>query len=163
MKNLGYDKYSILGFSDSGRTAMVLAARYPDVIRKLVVWGTCSFVGPKEKKTLTLCRDVTGWSNERRNIFEPIYGEDLQMVWGRWVDENNKLEDFATHLLKDIKCKTFILHGENDIVTPMEPHALHLKKNISGARLVIFPKAPHTCHQEKASDFNRLVQDFLNK
>ncbi|XP_054159492.1 valacyclovir hydrolase-like [Oppia nitens] len=163
MKHFGYEKYSIMGFSDSGRTSMIFAARYPQVMRKMVIWGTCAFIGEKEKKTLSLCKEVSGWSNERKNIFEPIYKEDLQMVWGRWVDENNRLKDFATQYLKDIKCPTFILHGENDIVTPMEPHALYLKKNISGARLVIFPKAAHTCHQEKAADFNRLVQDFLLK
>ncbi|CAG2108915.1 unnamed protein product [Medioppia subpectinata] len=163
MKSLGYEKYSVMGFSDSGRTSMILAARHPDVMRKLVIWGTCSFIGDKEKKTLSLCKEVSGWSNERKNIFEPVYKDDLQMVWGAWVDANNRLQDFATPYLKDITCPTFILHGENDIVTPMEPHALHLKKNIKGARLVIFPKAPHTCHQEKAADFNRLVQDFLLK
>jgi len=162
MKELGYDLFNLMGFSDVGRTALILSGKYPEVVKRLVIWGTSAFNSPKEKKTLSLCRDISGWSDERRNIYEAVYGDDLQAIWSKWVDENNKLGDFASNFLPKIKCPTLILYGENDIIAPKEPHALFLKKNIAGSRLIIFPKAPHNCHQERA-DFNRIVQEFLLK
>ena len=41
---LGFAKFSLLGWSDGGITALIAAARNPDLIRKMVVWGTNSFV-----------------------------------------------------------------------------------------------------------------------
>ncbi len=127
MKKLGYDRFNLMGFSDGGRTSLILSGKYPEAVIKLVIWGTSSFNSPKEKKTLSLCKDISGWSNERRAIYEGVYGQDLQDIWSKWIDENNKLGDFASSSLPKITCPTFILHGENDIIAPLEPHAPYLK------------------------------------
>lgn len=39
MEALGIDKYSIVGFSDGGRVGMMMAARQPERVRKVVAWG----------------------------------------------------------------------------------------------------------------------------
>lgn len=50
MLSLGFHQYSILGWSDGGITAMILAAFYPEVVDKLVIWGSNSYLLPKEIK-----------------------------------------------------------------------------------------------------------------
>lgn len=41
---LGFRKFSLLGWSDGGITALIAAARNPDLINKMVVWGSNAFV-----------------------------------------------------------------------------------------------------------------------
>lgn len=63
---------------------------------------------------------------------------DFATYWSTWMDgmetvykANNG--NICSHLLKDIKCPTFILYGEKDpIVDPV--HASHFLTNISNSR-----------------------------
>lgn len=48
MRRMGFDKYSVAGWSDGGSTGLVMASRYPDAIKKLIVWGAGTYVCPKE-------------------------------------------------------------------------------------------------------------------
>lgn len=48
MKTIGFNDFSILGWSDGGITGMVLAAKYPDAVQKLVIWGSNAYIIEKE-------------------------------------------------------------------------------------------------------------------
>lgn len=50
MKTVGFNEFSILGWSDGGITGMILAAQYPQVVKKLVIWGSNSYIIEKEIK-----------------------------------------------------------------------------------------------------------------
>lgn len=45
---LGFEKFSLLGWSDGGITALIAAAMYPQLIRKTVVWGANAFVSEQD-------------------------------------------------------------------------------------------------------------------
>lgn len=49
-QTLGFAKFSLLGWSDGGITALVAAARNPDLINKMVVWGANVFVSQQDLK-----------------------------------------------------------------------------------------------------------------
>lgn len=51
MKTIGFKAFSILGWSDGGITGMVLAAKYPDLVEKLVIWGSNAYIVEKEIQT----------------------------------------------------------------------------------------------------------------
>lgn len=38
----------MLGWSDGGITGMIVAAKYPDVVNKLVIWGCNAYILPQE-------------------------------------------------------------------------------------------------------------------
>jgi len=50
MKTLGYSKFSLVGWSDGGITSLLLAATYPDSVRKIVVFGANAYIHPDETK-----------------------------------------------------------------------------------------------------------------
>lgn len=50
MKALGYSKFSLVGWSDGGITSLLLAAMYPESIRKLIVFGANAYIHPDEVK-----------------------------------------------------------------------------------------------------------------
>ncbi|KAI2808599.1 hypothetical protein BLOT_006544 [Blomia tropicalis] len=158
---IGVDTFNLLGFSDGGRTAMTIASQYPKMVKKLILVGATSFNSPKEKRVFELCRNVDGWSNERRKMYETVYGDDLQRIWAKWVDVNNRQYEFIGPNLPEITCDTLLLYGENDNIAPIDPHAGHLKRNVKNARVHIFTQTSHYCHQEKADEFNQIVHKFL--
>lgn len=50
MKSLGYSEYSVLGWSDGGITGIILAAKNPDIIEKLIIWGANAYIAYEETK-----------------------------------------------------------------------------------------------------------------
>lgn len=67
-QNLGYEKYSLLGWSDGGITSMILAAAFPRHIEKMVIWGANAFVTEE---------DVEAYDRKCYNFF--IYVADMKV------------------------------------------------------------------------------------
>uniref|UniRef100_A0A8D2D1B9 AB hydrolase-1 domain-containing protein n=1 Tax=Sciurus vulgaris TaxID=55149 RepID=A0A8D2D1B9_SCIVU len=49
MKMLKFKKVSLLGWSDSGITALFAAAKYPSYINKMVIWGANAYVSEEDE------------------------------------------------------------------------------------------------------------------
>ncbi|CAH3995513.1 valacyclovir hydrolase [Pieris brassicae] len=166
MKELNIPKYSLLGWSDGGITSMILAAKFPDVVQKLVIWGANSFILPKEIEAYKKIKDVNTWSTKMREPMIELYGEEIfKSYWAKWVDTMEALfkakdGNICSDLLKDIKCPTFILHGEKDPLVE-GVHVSHLHTHITGSRIHLYPEGKHNIHIRYADDFNRIVQEFL--
>lgn len=50
MQKLGYNNYSLLGWSDGGITGLIIAANNTKSIKKLIVFGANSYILPQEVK-----------------------------------------------------------------------------------------------------------------
>ena len=70
-KSLGHSKYSLLGWSDGGITAMILAAAHPQCVHRMVVWGANATVTAEDVKLYEAIRDTSKWSPKMR---EPLEG-----------------------------------------------------------------------------------------
>ena len=74
-----------------------------------------------------------------------------------WSKEYN-----GTNNLKFIKNETLIIWGDKDKSYNYK-QIQTLKENISNSSLVIFKECAHNIHLEKIEEFNKTVQNFLNK
>ena len=43
MQALSFKKFSVLGWSDGGVSAIILAALFPESVQKLVIWGSNAY------------------------------------------------------------------------------------------------------------------------
>ncbi|XP_021400457.2 serine hydrolase BPHL isoform X2 [Lonchura striata] len=143
MQALKFEKFSLLGWSDGGITALIAAAKYPNLIHKLVVWGANASVTQEDVRIYGGIRDVSKWSEKVRKPLEELYGRNI-----------------CQQLLPDIKCPTFIIHGEKDPLVP-QAHAEYIHNHIKGSRLLLMPEGKHNLHLRFAKDFNREVENFL--
>ncbi|XP_062280018.1 valacyclovir hydrolase [Scomber scombrus] len=167
MKALGFGKFSLLGWSDGGITAMVAAGRNPDLISKMVVWGSNAFVSQHDLNLYDAVRDVSKWSSRMRQPMEEVYGAEVfAKTWEAWVDgiaqyAHRPEGSICIELLPLITCPTLVIHGEKD---PMVPsfHPQYLLKHIKGSRLHLMPEGKHNLHLRFADEFNKLVEDFLD-
>lgn len=64
--------------------------------------------------------------------------------------------------LKNLKCPVTVVWGQKDNVIPVEAGE-RLAQDIPGAQLVIWHDAGHLPHEDRADDFNRLVQEFVEQ
>jgi len=132
---LQIDKYSLLGWSDGGITALIMASKAVDRVEKLIVWGSNAYVTEKDIELYEKIRDVQKWSPRMRQPFIDLYGEQyFSDTWNAWVDsfqiilkENGG--DICREALSKINAPTLILHGAQDPLVPME-HPVHLHKKI---------------------------------
>ncbi|KAG9348095.1 hypothetical protein JZ751_004120 [Albula glossodonta] len=153
MLALKFKRFSLLGWSDGGITALIAAARNPSLINKLVVWGSNAYVSEQDVKIYNSIRDVSAWSTRMRKPMEDMYGaQDFAKLWEAWVDGISQFTQrpnggcaatqpkpsgcacsICCELLPLISCPTLIVHGEKD---PMVPHfhPQYLLENIRGSR-----------------------------
>ncbi|KAG0710748.1 Valacyclovir hydrolase [Chionoecetes opilio] len=167
MKNLGYDKYALLGWSDGGITALIMAAAFPQQISECVLWGANAYMTEKDIKIYKNIRDVSQWSERMRAPLEAMYGKEyFKDTWESWVDAYVKIyEEENGNLCRDcldkITCSTLIIHGKKDPVVPIE-HADYLHNNIKASKLVVIEDGKHNVHLRYAEEFNKIVAEFLN-
>ena len=72
-KNLsfsGFEKFSVLGWSDGGITGMILSGDRPEMVEKLVVWGSNAFVSQEDVDLISKVRDLSKWSAKMRQPLE---------------------------------------------------------------------------------------------
>ncbi|XP_036377788.1 valacyclovir hydrolase isoform X2 [Megalops cyprinoides] len=166
MLALKFKRFSLLGWSDGGITALIAAARNPSLINKLVVWGSNAYVTEEDLKIYNAIRDVSTWSERMRKPMEDMYGaRDFAKIWEAWVDGISQFAQrpdgsICRELLPLISCPTLIVHGGKD---PMVPgfHPQYLLQRIRGSRLHLMPEGKHNLHLRFAAEFNQLVEEFL--
>ncbi|XP_067650975.1 valacyclovir hydrolase-like [Haliotis asinina] len=173
MNTLGRKTFSVLGFSDGGTTGLILAAQYPEHIRKLVVWGANAYLNKKDIEIHRGIEDIDHWSANSRNRYSQLYEVGyLRVHWNEWVKASRNClahskgmftdsqGDICKAELKNITCPTLILHGMKDPLTTTE-HPVYLSKHIKKSRLHNIPGGNHHIHMFRADEFNKMVEDFL--
>ncbi|XP_049535344.1 valacyclovir hydrolase [Anopheles darlingi] len=162
MQKLGFDRYSIAGWSDGGITGMIQAANHPDRVEKLIIWGSNSYISDAETKIYEDIRDVSKWSARMREPMEKVYGvEYFPKLWSAWVDGLLQIHkecegDICSRKLSKIKAPTLIVHGAKDPMIIPE-HVPYLLNNIKNSDIHVFPEGKHNIHLRFADEFNKLL------
>lgn len=156
------NQYSVLGWSDGGITAMILAANEGrDVVEKIVIWGSNAYVAEGDRLATNRVRDTDNWNPRFRAAFEEVYGpQRLKELWAEYCDRYEVWDDICTEDLKRIQSPMFVLHGDKDpMVAPEHPD--YIAKNVKDCRVHRFPSGKHNIHIKYKDEFNRMVEKFL--
>jgi len=165
MEALGFKKYNIVGWSDGANAAVLLAAKRPEAVQKLVIFGGNAWVEQADIDSYEATRDVkANWSKRMLDTHLPVYGDELQPMWDGFCDAMQAIMarggDICQNEAKALTCPTFVLAGAKDPIVPMN-HPEWFAKNIPNARLHVFPEGKHNIHIKYANEFNKLVANFL--
>jgi len=141
LDQLQIETADVMGFSNGGTTALQLAIRHPEKVRRLVLASTTfrrsgmppgffdGFDGaeigmlPQELKAAFL--DV----NPEHAAMQAMFERDVARMKG--------FMDIPDELIRQVKAPTLVLNGDRDVVLPQ--HALDLAGMLEGARLMILP------------------------
>ena len=180
IKKLNIDKVDVVGVSQGGMIAQLLAINYPDIVDKLVLVATTSRNNPTTNKVIDrwIVLAENGKLQElQRNMIETVYSKGY-IAKNKWLsilvhilfkpklDQLDRFIVLARSCLKfdvsdkldKIQAKTLVIGAALDQVIPVG-FSNELAKKINCQKL-IFEKSGHAVHQE-VSDFNRIVLNFL--
>ena len=157
LDELHIDSCLVLGWSDGGINALLLAIRHPKKVLKLAatganLWPDSTGINPgywrKEKKEFDTTNPAL-FTTEKQKAHWKLFLLD-------WLQPNIPLSS-----LKAIHCPALIIGGDHDLI-PVE-HTVQIYKNIPNAYLWILPNSGHGTLKEHTEDFNKLVDNFFTK
>ena len=129
----------------------------------LILVSTSSYALERDKRAFSRFRDINLWGDEKRRVFENIYGFDgLRKNFSNYLKEVNRLQYFIPpDILKGINCPTLIIHGQRDVVIGPD-YALYLQKRIQNSKVILFDTG-HEIMKEKSieKEINEKIHEFL--
>jgi len=166
MRSLGFENFSMAGWSNGGTTAMIAAAIYPQLVRKLVVWGTRSYIAQEDMQKIEKVENISEWSDRMKSTMAKVHGKEYPVLWASFYEAYSSIYksggEICSSRLKNIVAPTLVMFGEKDALVAVE-HIHHLHNNIKGSQKIIFTEGKHNFHLKYQKEFNDAVQDFLNK
>ncbi len=162
MREMGLEQADFCGHSMGGHICIHLAATYPRQVGRLALVDASGL--PLGGRLHHLAWRGLRSSGHTHFRFAPtVVGTSLQA--GPLVllsALRGLLADDVQGVLADIAAPTLIIWGERDVLVPLElGHALHAA--IKGSRLAVVPGAGHNVMYECPEEFNRLVEEFLDR
>jgi len=165
LDSLCHRTFSILGWSDGGKVALVMAIQYRARVDKIAIWGTLSYATPTDVTLVTKTRDLTKWDPVVKARYEAVYGPDLYAhLWAVYMSYCERVcVDYEWDLradLPNIRSAVLVLHGERDPMVQME-HPEAICRLVADSRLERFPTGSHNIHQTHTDEFNAMITEFF--
>ncbi|HZN23818.1 MAG TPA: 3-oxoadipate enol-lactonase [Burkholderiales bacterium] len=179
---LGIRRTHWLGLSMGGMIGQTFALKYPGFFQSMVLADTTSRRPPNAEQM---------WGDRVRTAREKGMDGVVESTLERWFTEPYRqtrkdvtdrigdairatpVEGFAgccaaiakvdvLDRLKEIRCPTLVIVGEQDHGTPPEA-AKSIQANLPGSELVIIPSAAHLSNVEQADAFNKALVSFYDR
>ncbi len=154
---------AVLGFSDGGYIAYMLANRHPEAVERIVTIGAGTvwpgFYPPTTLSEADVNAMDSGYMAALRRIMPQP--ERLRELLNDTLKSWHTM-DFGKELLGAIRCPALLIAGDEDgdapLLTMVEAHQF-----LPGSRLFIVPKASHAAFHDNLPLVLGAVTDFLNK
>src|SRR5580693_613910 len=161
---VGLERFALLGVSQGAAIAVTYAARHPERISDLVLYGGYArgrrLRGQREQEAALVAAIRAGWATEDpafRHVFSMLFlphGTPAQLAWYDELLRTTTSADAAVRLFKArgavdvavtaprVGARTLVIHARGDRVVPVEEGRL-LAALIPGARLVVLDSVNH--------------------
>ena len=155
----------LVGWSDGGIVALLVAIARPDLVRKVVAMGANFLPGPESSAAPAMLDHMSADAPAMaalREMYEaasPDGADHWPVVVNKVVDMIRTQPTISTNDLARISAPTLVLVGDDDLMT-LE-HTIALYRAIPNSELAIVPGASHALPMEKPEQANRLMLDFL--
>jgi pimeloyl-ACP methyl ester carboxylesterase len=164
LNHLGVERASLVGHSDGGTIAILLAAQRPERVRSMVLVAAHIYYEPKMEQGL---HGIAAAAKEPplATVLAREHGERADALVEAWIDHWLGSEPAALSLRKDLKkivCPVFVIQGELDEhATPK--HAQDIAEAVRDGHLWLIPGVHHMPLHEIPERFNRRVLKFLSQ
>ena len=166
VRHLGLPRVHLCGFSDGAIVAMMVAGRYGDWVRSLVLIGGQTVL---DEQTMETTREWSPGDRLPMGFQEALARSHGDPYWrelvAEYVDAVECLYQSGGDIVRDclagIACQTLIIQGASDPWVNPE-HGKRLHESISTSELEMFTGAGHEVQREQPRAFNDCVLSFLS-
>jgi len=157
---LKLDSTYVVGRSDGGILALLLAIYYPEKVKKAVAFSAnitpdTSAIYPFSFQEII---------DERKNADEMLLKKDTTQNW-KVIQQRMRMMEFQPHIsandLHKIKCPILVMSTDRDIIR--EEHTFSIYKNICKANLCFLAGENHFVSKSNPELFNTIVEKFLDE
>jgi pimeloyl-ACP methyl ester carboxylesterase len=163
LDHVGGEAAHLVGYSDGGNVAMIVALTRPDLVRSLVliganyhfdgvVPGIFEDLGPESEFTAFLLPGYAERSPDGAEHFPVVVAKGVHMITHE--------PTLTTDDLGRISVPALVLVGDDDATLPT--HTLSLFESLPAGQLAVVPGASHLAPYEKPELVAQLVTDFLH-
>jgi pimeloyl-ACP methyl ester carboxylesterase len=155
LTTLRLDSAYVVGWSDGGINALLLAMRHPGKVKKLVSTGA------------NIQPDSTALMPSSWKEMEQAYRESRTKTFTDPKQKNDwkvfRLDVLQPNIpfaaLRAITAPALIVAGDRDVI--VTEHTVNIARNIPNARLWILPNSGHATLIDHADEFNRKTDEFF--
>jgi len=151
LKSLKTGKVDVVGFSDGGILALMLAVRHPELVRRLVISGVN--IAPEGLTADALDELRAMPVSESPSTVD----EKLRLLWLNSPTE----QELNLELLSKIREPVLVISGDRDVVT-LE-HTVQIYRAIPHAELCVLPGTDHSAFATRADFLNPIALVFLDR
>ncbi|HEX6468837.1 MAG TPA: alpha/beta fold hydrolase [Streptosporangiaceae bacterium] len=177
--HLELDSFDLLGISEAGAVSLAFAARYPDRVGRLVVYGGYadgSQIATPDVRTAVIGMVRAHWglgSDVLADLFVPDASAETRAHFAR-QQRYSATGEFAGELLAQcyetrvddildrVRTPTMVLHRRDDRAIPY-PLGRDLAARVPGARLVSLPGQSHFPYVGDSASVVRAILEFLGE
>lgn len=182
MDSAGIEKAALFGFNESGILAAYTAAKFPERVSKLVLYGSYATTVRKDDYPWAPTEDeramqvewlVSEWGTRDSAMVMMAGGDERTVQWGmRWMrnsvsrDRLRMAYDMLAgydvrDMLAEIKCPTLVLHRRDDLNVPAA-NGRYIASKIPDARYVEFPGFEHSPFLGDWDTIAGEIEEFLS-
>ncbi|MEN9679284.1 MAG: hypothetical protein RLZ57_413 [Actinomycetota bacterium] len=148
----------LIGYSDGGIIALMVAIKRPDLVHSLVLIGANYHYDMSDFKIPNTPPTEEDRDNYAKISPDPAHtlDEKIKKMHKIWKVEPN----LTLRQLRKIDCPTLVVAGDDDVVR--HEHTIEIYENIPKAQLNIIQGASHALVKEKPKELQRSIKDFYN-
>ncbi|HEC22320.1 MAG TPA: alpha/beta fold hydrolase [Chloroflexi bacterium] len=166
LDHLGIKRACVIGHSDGGTIALLLASQRPDLVRAMVVEAAHIYYEPKIHRGISYMLGGLrkGWLRPYLINLHGEKGPALGERWlTHWLEESNVPADLvAPDALSRIACPVLVVQGEDDeYATPQ--HAIDIAAALPESELWLIPGCGHIPHAAVKEQFLERVEAFFRR
>ena len=163
---LKLDSVNIIGYSDGGITALLLATKRPDKVKKVVVSGVNSRmdgIKPEVLEYLKLLSPEFIQANQKEWLIDYQRKSPEKDKWEKFVFDMKRMYSqnvlINDQTLSGINAEVLLVFGDRDVIK-LE-HGIELYQTIDGSRLCILPGTPHEVFSERPALISKIGIEFF--
>ncbi|CAG7829373.1 unnamed protein product [Allacma fusca] len=167
MEKLGYERFSVFGWSQGGKTAVHLAAAHPTKVISLATTGVALVFNERLVRFFKVSKSLDCWPKDvlanRLKVYERPYLEKLTEDMYIYAEKSaREKKQFFKDDFPRIKCPFLVMHSEKDTTVPVQL-GRQLADGVEHAELHIFPEGNHNVHMTHTKEFLQVLCPFLDK
>jgi valacyclovir hydrolase len=172
LRSKGIDSAHVVGFSDGGEYALLMAELSPGLVRSVVAWGAMGRIADPSGQLLPAMYNVVDHPippmQGYREFLVGFYGEanaramtqSAASAFRAIVDERGG--DLSLARADTIACPVFLIRGEHDFFV-LSPLLAELAARIPQAQVLEVEGAGHDTHNARPEWFAQTVVDWVKQ